>query len=261
MSSSRRATAMFRPCRSGRSHSRARSSIRRCTATPRRTAGGGYSWWGAATRARRSPSTLPTVARARCSSRCGRRPRSCAAIRSASRVSCSGSRACIFRSAVVDRIAAGIRRVAIPDLAPYGLAAPRRPYSAFLERRVIPIVDVGLAEAVRTRPCRHRRRGRANRGRRSGARRRHAVGTSTSSSPRPASDPASSPSSGTWTCSTTAAARAYATSRSPPPHPDFTSSASRSHSAARSASPASRPTDSRAPFEPHRKRGGLSPGA
>ena len=55
---------------------------------------------------------------------------------------------------VVDRIAAGIRRVAIPDLAPYGLAAPARPYSAFLERRVIPIVDVGLADAVRKRRVR-----------------------------------------------------------------------------------------------------------
>ncbi|HEX4526700.1 MAG TPA: NAD(P)/FAD-dependent oxidoreductase [Gaiellaceae bacterium] len=53
-------------------------------------------------------------------------------------------------TAVVDRIAAGIRRVAIPDLAPYGLVAPERPYTEFLDRRVIPIVDVGLAEAVRT---------------------------------------------------------------------------------------------------------------
>jgi putative flavoprotein involved in K+ transport len=52
-------------------------------------------------------------------------------------------------TAVVDRIAAGIRRVAIPDLAPYGLVAPERPYSDFLRRRVIPIVDVGLADAVR----------------------------------------------------------------------------------------------------------------
>jgi putative flavoprotein involved in K+ transport len=49
----------------------------------------------------------------------------------------------------VDRIAAGIRRVAIPDLAPYGLVAPKRPYSEFLERRVIPILDVGLVNAVR----------------------------------------------------------------------------------------------------------------
>jgi putative flavoprotein involved in K+ transport len=52
-------------------------------------------------------------------------------------------------TAVVDRIAIGIRRLAIPDLAPYGLVAPERPYSDFLRRRVIPIVDVGLTNAVR----------------------------------------------------------------------------------------------------------------
>jgi putative flavoprotein involved in K+ transport len=51
---------------------------------------------------------------------------------------------------VVDRIAAVIRRVSIPDLTPYGLVAPARPYSDFLRRRVIPILDVGLVDAVRT---------------------------------------------------------------------------------------------------------------
>jgi putative flavoprotein involved in K+ transport len=49
---------------------------------------------------------------------------------------------------VVDRIASTMRRISIPDLAPYGLPAPRRPYSDFLVRRVIPIVDVGLVDAV-----------------------------------------------------------------------------------------------------------------
>jgi putative flavoprotein involved in K+ transport len=53
-------------------------------------------------------------------------------------------------TAVVDRIGAGVRRLAIPDLAPYGLVAPSRPYSDFLRRRVIPILDVGLVDAVRT---------------------------------------------------------------------------------------------------------------
>ena len=57
-------------------------------------------------------------------------------------------------AAVADRIAAGIRRVAIPDLESLGLPAPARPYSAFLERRVIPIVDVGLAAAVKQRSVR-----------------------------------------------------------------------------------------------------------
>ena len=49
---------------------------------------------------------------------------------------------------VVDRIAAALRRVAFPDLAPQGLPAPQRPYTEFLRRRVIPIVDVGLMAAV-----------------------------------------------------------------------------------------------------------------
>jgi putative flavoprotein involved in K+ transport len=51
---------------------------------------------------------------------------------------------------VVDRIAGTIRRISIPDLTPYGLPAPARPYSEFLRRRVIPILDVGLVEAVRS---------------------------------------------------------------------------------------------------------------
>jgi putative flavoprotein involved in K+ transport len=54
-------------------------------------------------------------------------------------------------TAAVDRIASGIRRVAIPDLAPYGLVAPARPYSEFQQRKVIPILDVGLVHAVRQR--------------------------------------------------------------------------------------------------------------
>jgi cation diffusion facilitator CzcD-associated flavoprotein CzcO len=51
---------------------------------------------------------------------------------------------------VVDRIAATMRRLSIPELAPYGLPAPARPYSDFRRRRVIPIVDVGLVDAVRS---------------------------------------------------------------------------------------------------------------
>jgi putative flavoprotein involved in K+ transport len=52
--------------------------------------------------------------------------------------------------AAVDRIAATMRRLSIPDLAPYGLAAPARPYSDFLRRGVIPILDVGIVDAVRS---------------------------------------------------------------------------------------------------------------
>ncbi len=51
---------------------------------------------------------------------------------------------------VVDRIASTMRRISIPDLAPYGLVAPARPYSDFLRRQVLPILDVGLVEAVRS---------------------------------------------------------------------------------------------------------------
>jgi len=49
----------------------------------------------------------------------------------------------------VDRIAATMRRVSVPDLGPYGLPAPARPYTEFLQRRVIPILDVGIVDAVR----------------------------------------------------------------------------------------------------------------
>jgi putative flavoprotein involved in K+ transport len=51
---------------------------------------------------------------------------------------------------MVDGIARTLRRVSFPDLAPYGLPAPKRPYSDFLRRRVLPILDVGLVEEVRT---------------------------------------------------------------------------------------------------------------
>jgi putative flavoprotein involved in K+ transport len=50
---------------------------------------------------------------------------------------------------VVDRIGSGLRRISLPNLAPYGLPAPKRPYTDFLRRRVIPILDVGLIDAVR----------------------------------------------------------------------------------------------------------------
>jgi putative flavoprotein involved in K+ transport len=50
---------------------------------------------------------------------------------------------------VVDRIGRTLRRISIPDLAPYGLPAPERPYSDFLRRHVIPILDVGLVDDVR----------------------------------------------------------------------------------------------------------------
>jgi putative flavoprotein involved in K+ transport len=50
---------------------------------------------------------------------------------------------------VVERIGTTLRRISIPNLAPYGLPAPKRAYSTFLQKRVIPILDVGLVDAVR----------------------------------------------------------------------------------------------------------------
>jgi putative flavoprotein involved in K+ transport len=51
---------------------------------------------------------------------------------------------------VVDLIASNLRRLSLPDLTAYGLPAPARPYSDFLRRRVIPILDVGVIDAVRS---------------------------------------------------------------------------------------------------------------
>jgi putative flavoprotein involved in K+ transport len=50
---------------------------------------------------------------------------------------------------VADRIGSALRRLSIPDLAPYGLHPPPRPYTDFLHRRVPPILDVGIVDAVR----------------------------------------------------------------------------------------------------------------
>jgi putative flavoprotein involved in K+ transport len=51
---------------------------------------------------------------------------------------------------VVDRIAATMRWVSIPDLTAQGLPAPEHPYTEFLHHRVIPILDVGIVDAVRS---------------------------------------------------------------------------------------------------------------
>jgi putative flavoprotein involved in K+ transport len=50
----------------------------------------------------------------------------------------------------VDWIARTIRRLAIPDLEPYGLPAPAHPYLDFQRRHAIPILDVGIVDAVRS---------------------------------------------------------------------------------------------------------------
>jgi putative flavoprotein involved in K+ transport len=53
-------------------------------------------------------------------------------------------------ASVLDLVGATLRRFTIPNLASYGLPAPARPYSDFRRRKVIPILDVGLVDAVRT---------------------------------------------------------------------------------------------------------------
>jgi putative flavoprotein involved in K+ transport len=51
---------------------------------------------------------------------------------------------------VVDWIARTMRRLSFPDLAPHGLPAPAHPYRDFLLRHTIPILDVGIVDAVRS---------------------------------------------------------------------------------------------------------------
>lgn len=51
--------------------------------------------------------------------------------------------------AAADAIGATIRRVGLPNLARYGLPAPARPYTDFLTRATLPILDVGIVAAVR----------------------------------------------------------------------------------------------------------------
>jgi putative flavoprotein involved in K+ transport len=52
----------------------------------------------------------------------------------------------------VNRIGRGLRKLAIPDLAPYGLPIPDEPPAVtFARKSMIPIVDVGIVDAVRNR--------------------------------------------------------------------------------------------------------------
>jgi putative flavoprotein involved in K+ transport len=52
----------------------------------------------------------------------------------------------------MNRIGAVLRRLTIPDLAPYGLPAPPgNGYSQFVRTRTVPILDVGFVDAVRQR--------------------------------------------------------------------------------------------------------------
>jgi putative flavoprotein involved in K+ transport len=53
---------------------------------------------------------------------------------------------------VMNRVGAVLRRLTIPNLAPYGLPAPPgNGYSQFVRTRTVPILDVGFVDAVRSR--------------------------------------------------------------------------------------------------------------
>jgi putative flavoprotein involved in K+ transport len=53
---------------------------------------------------------------------------------------------------VMNRVGAILRRLTIPDLAPYGLPAPPgNGYTQFVRTRTVPILDVGFIDAVRSR--------------------------------------------------------------------------------------------------------------
>jgi putative flavoprotein involved in K+ transport len=49
----------------------------------------------------------------------------------------------------LDPIGRALRRLTIPDLAPYGLPAPRDGFTQVLRTGTIPILDVGIVDAVR----------------------------------------------------------------------------------------------------------------
>ena len=53
-------------------------------------------------------------------------------------------------AAVMDPLAAGMRRVSVPDLSAYGLPRTRNPYTQFRETGTVPILDTGIVAAVRS---------------------------------------------------------------------------------------------------------------
>jgi putative flavoprotein involved in K+ transport len=51
---------------------------------------------------------------------------------------------------VVNPLAAGLRRLSVPDLAAYGLPRPKAPLSQFLRTGTVPVLDHGFVAAVRS---------------------------------------------------------------------------------------------------------------
>ena len=135
-------------------------------------------------------------ARAKCTSGCEHRPPSSDATRSASRPAARDrEHAAPDRRGRPDRGNAWPRRLREPRFA--RLPAPEKPYSEFLRRRVIPIVDVGLVAAVKNGAVKVVPGLERFAGRHAGPLRRRRPWRSTGSSRRPASEPVSSRSSDT----------------------------------------------------------------
>jgi putative flavoprotein involved in K+ transport len=47
-------------------------------------------------------------------------------------------------------LAAGMRRISVPDLSEHGLPPTRNPYTQFRETGTVPILDTGIVDAVRS---------------------------------------------------------------------------------------------------------------
>ena len=53
-------------------------------------------------------------------------------------------------TAIKNPLAAGMRRVSVPDLSGYGLPPTRNPYSQFRDTGTVPILDTGIVAAIRS---------------------------------------------------------------------------------------------------------------
>ena len=106
---------------------------------------------GAGNTGSRSRSTSPRAARRACGSPSGRRRTSSDARTSAGLRRAPGSSCGTCRSRSVDRIAAVVARVEVPDLSSYGLPRPTTGLYSRVSEGSVPLQDVGLIAAVQAR--------------------------------------------------------------------------------------------------------------
>jgi putative flavoprotein involved in K+ transport len=59
-----------------------------------------------------------------------------------------GLSTCALPPRVIDPVARAVRRLSVPDLTAYGLPAPPRPLSQYVSTGTVPVIDVGLVEAL-----------------------------------------------------------------------------------------------------------------